>query len=157
MVHEQVGGGGQIGDRIRAFRGHASPQPLPDRLTAHAEEAGRLGLAQSPHRECAGEGLPCALPVEAFGEGVEPRAFVLVRSEYLLGRLFRPELPKDHARGHVSASHPVECPRKPLSEFVTVFRDISGKPPEQRRTLAIQLSRRSPDRRTSSFASDPAT
>ena len=115
MAHEQIGGGGQIRDRARAFRRHAVPQPLADRLTAYAEETGHLGLAQSPHRERAGEGSSRALPVEAFGEGVEPRAFVLVRSEYLLGRLFRPEPPR--AMTALMFRSPIRRPRPCVNRY----------------------------------------
>ena len=48
MVHEQVGRGGQVRDRAAALRGHAAPPPFSDRLSAHAEQAGRLGLTQAP-------------------------------------------------------------------------------------------------------------
>ena len=58
MAHEEVGGGGQIGDRTRAIRGHAAPSPIVDRLPAHAEQAGRLGLTQAPRRDVVGPHAP---------------------------------------------------------------------------------------------------
>ena len=59
-VHEQIGGGGQIGDGPRPIGRDALSQPLAYCLAAYAEEARRLGLAQTPHLQRAREGTAAA-------------------------------------------------------------------------------------------------
>ena len=92
IVHEQIGGGGQIRDGPHPVGRDAVLHPLGQCLAAHAEEARRLGLAQTPYLHRAREGSARAPTIEAFGKGVKPCAFVRVRGVYLLGCFVRRKL-----------------------------------------------------------------
>ena len=84
-------------------------QPFADCLAAHAEEARRLGLAQTPHLYRAREGPARASAIKAFGEGVKPYAFMPMCGEYLLGCFFRRKLLACRDPIHVSVlnlAHP---------------------------------------------------